>query len=183
MAQLIKLTNAKWETRGPTRWGPNVTHGPLSGEGGLCGPGWYHAYTSLELALMLNPIHANIANPVAWLAEGEIGISDNGLKVGCRSLTTIRIVEQPTITTEHRVRFGLLCSLKVCDNPSYARWANGWLSGEDRTVESARKAAQAAQAEAWAAAEAAEAAWAAASSGKPLDLAALAREAIYGDSK
>ena len=134
MTKLYKLTDENWETHGHTKWGPGVTHGPTSGEGGLCGSGWLHAYTSPELALLLNPIHANFRNPVLWEAEGEIEKSDSGLKVGVRTLTTIRILDQPEITIEHLVRFAILCALEICTKPGFAAWANAWLSGADRSA-------------------------------------------------
>lgn len=209
MATLYKLTNKNWETTGRTKWGPSVTHGPTSGKGELCGPGWLHAYTSLELALLMNPIHANTANPVPWKAEGEIEKSDYGLKVGTRTLTTICIVEAPTVTVEHRIRFGILCALEVYKEPGFVKWANDWLSGKDRShaaADAAEAAAWAANVAAtWAATAAAEAAaaieaasWAAAASAvkcaaravaraasakadDPIDLGAMAQKAIYGD--
>ena len=160
MTVLYKLTDQNWETHSRTKWGPGVTHGPTSGKGGLCGPGWLHAYTSLELALMLNPIHADFDKPVAWEAEGVVEKTDNGLKVGVRTLTTIRIVKCPKITTKHRGRFAILCAREGYAEPSFVAWAEKWLSGEDRSEAAAAKAARAA----WraAAAAAARAAWAAA---------------------
>ena len=134
MTKLYKLTDENWETHGHTKWGPGVTHGPTSGEGSLCGPGWLHAYTSPELALLLNPIHANFRNPVLWEAEGEIEKSDSGLMVGVRTLTTIRILDQPEITIEHLVRFAILCALEICTEPGFVAWANAWLSGANRSA-------------------------------------------------
>ena len=168
MTKLYKLTNSKWETRGRTKWGPGVTHGPTSGKGELCGPGWIHAYTSIELAMMMNSAHANIKDPVCWEAEGEVGKSDNGLKVGCRTLTTVRIVEPPVVTTEHRVRFAILCAVDVYKEPQFVAWAKSWLSGDDRSERAATAAAAAALATATATATAAVA----------LATAALATETV-----
>jgi len=151
MTSLYKLTDQNWETRGRTKWGPGVTHGPTSGKGELCGPGWIHAYTSIELAMMMNSAHANIKDPVCWEAEGEVGKSDNGLKVGCRTLTTVRIVEPPVVTTEHRVRFAILCAVDVYKEPQFVAWAKSWLSGDDRSERAATAAAAAALATATAA--------------------------------
>lgn len=202
MTSLYKLTDQNWETRGRTKWGPGVTHGPTSGKGELCGPGWIHAYTSIELAMMMNSEHANIKDPVCWEAEGEVGKSDNGLKVGCRTLTTVRIVEPPVVTTEHRVRFAILCAVDVYKEPQFVAWAKSWLSGDDRSERAATAAAAAAWATAtaatavaWATATAAEStalaaarsavcaatATAALSTPSTIDLDALAKMAIYGE--
>lgn len=127
---LWKLTDQQWRTRAgeynETLWGPGVTH-TASGEGDLCGPGWLHAYTSPELAVLLNPIHAALSDPVLWRAEGEIGKSDRGLKVGTKSLTTIEIVPRPVITIGQRVKFGILCALQTYKEPKFVAWAEGWL--------------------------------------------------------
>jgi cobalamin biosynthesis Mg chelatase CobN len=108
----------------------------------MCSDHWLHAYTHPLLAVLMNPVHAGFANPVLWEAEGEIGI-DDGLKVGCTKVTTLRIIDLPSITTEQRVRFGIYCAQEVCDLPAWREWADRWLSGEDRTELAAAAAAMA----------------------------------------
>jgi hypothetical protein len=158
---LYKLTDEQDRTRGGTQWGEGVTH-EASGEGELCGPGWIHAYTDPLLAVLLNSIHANFRSPHLWEATGVVGKTDHGLKVGCTRLTTLRRVPLPEVTTEQRVRFGILCALAVCDEPGWRVWAERWLSGEDRTAEAAARAESELAAGAAARAEAAtQAAWAA----------------------
>jgi hypothetical protein len=156
---IYKLTDGDGQTRGGTQWGPGVSHSG-TGEGELCGPGWIHAYEHPLVAVLLNPIHADFKHPRLWEAEGEIAIRDGQLKCGCKTLTTIREIPLPEITTEMRVRFAILCAKDVCADLSWNAWANGWLSGEDRSAEAAYRSAEAAYA-AQAAAAAAEAAWAA----------------------
>lgn len=150
MTKLYKLTDKNGYTRAgrdnACLWGENATHSG-TGVGGLCGPGWIHAYTHPLLAVMLNPVHAGIANPRLWEAEGEVALGDHGLKVGCLSLTTLREIPLPEVTTEQRVRFAILCVREVYDRPEWLKWAEGWLSGEDRS-EAAARAAKAAQAKA-----------------------------------
>ena len=158
--KLYKLTDESRQTHNNTQWGAGVTHSG-TGEGELCGPGWIHAYTHPLLAVLLNPVHVGFKKPRLWEAEGEVARTDHGLKVGCLSLTTLCELPLPVITTTQRVRFAILCAKEVCKNKQWNAWADAWLSGKDRTKESARaRAAEAARA--WAAAEAAEAAWAAA---------------------
>lgn len=160
---LYKLTDEKGQTYNNTQWGPGVTH-TASGVGELCGSGWLHAYTSPLLAVLLNSIHAAFDNPRLWEADGEVGATDNGLKVGCTRLTTVREIPLPEITTEQRVRFGILCAKAVCTDAPWTRWAEKWLSGVDRGREPAWAAARAAAGAAWAAAS--------------IDLIALAKEAV-----
>ena len=153
MITLYKLTDSCGKTRNDTQWGPGVSHSG-TGEGELCGPGWIHAYEHPLIAVLLNPIHANFQNPRLWEAAGEVGLRDGQLKCGCKTLTTVREIPLPAITTEMRVRFGILCAKEVCAVLSWNAWADKWLSGEDRTQAARARAARTA----WAAAKAAKAA-------------------------
>ena len=162
MSKLYKLTDSCGKTRNDTQWGPGVSHSG-TGEGELCGPGWIHAYEHPLVAVLMNPIHADFQNPRLWESEGEVGLRDGQLKCGCKTLTTVREIPLPSITTEMRVRFAILCAKEVCASYSaWNAWADRWLSGEDRS-EAAAEAAWAAQAAAaQAAAAEASAVWAAA---------------------
>jgi hypothetical protein len=142
MSNLYKLTDSCGKTRNGTQWGPGISHSG-TGEGKLCGPGWIHAYEHPLVAVLMNPIHANFKNPRLWEAEGEVGLRDGQLKCGCRTLTTVREIPLPAITTEMRVRFGILCAKEVCAYPAWIAWADKWLSGEDRTQAAAAIAARA----------------------------------------
>ncbi len=162
MSKLYKLTDSCGKTRNDTQWGPGVSHSG-TGKGELCGPGWIHAYEHPLIAVLMNPIHANFKNPRLWEAAGEVGLRDGQLKCGCKTLTTVREIPLPSITSEMRVRFAILCAKEVCASYSaWNAWADKWLSGEDRSEAAAWAAAEAAwaaqAAAAWAAAWAAEAA-------------------------
>ena len=179
MSTLYKLTNGDGQTRGGTQWGPGMSHSG-TGEGGLCGPGWIHAYEHPLIAVLLNPIHADLKNPRLWEAEGEIAIRDGQLKCGCTTLTTIREIPLPKITTEMRVRFGILSSKEVCAHRGYNAWADKWLSGEDRSAAAAAKAAAAAAKAAYDTTGAAQAAYdAAAWAAEAAEAAAASVYAAY----
>jgi len=139
MSKLYKLTDRDGQTRNGTQWGHGMSHSG-TGEGELCGPGWIHAYEHPLIAVLVNPIHANFPNPRLWEAEGEIGLRDGQLKCGCKTLTTVREIPLPAVTTEMRVRFGILCAKEVCAYPAWSTWADRWLSGEDRTQAAAERA-------------------------------------------
>jgi hypothetical protein len=143
--KLFKLTDGDGQTRNGTQWGPGVSHSG-TGEGELCGPGWIHAYEHPLIAVLINPIHANFKNPRLWEAEGEVGLRDGQFKCGCATLTTVREIPLPAITTEMRVRFAIMCAKEVCACLSWNAWADRWLSGEDRSAASASDAARAADA-------------------------------------
>jgi hypothetical protein len=146
----------------------------------------------------MNPIHAGFANPLLWETDGEIGI-DGGLKVGCTKVTTLRIIDLPSITTEQRVRFGIYCAQEVCDLLAWREWADLWLSGEDCSelaasaaawaARSAAKAAkgvkaakeaEAAVRAAWAAEVASAAAWVAVEAAEAASAASAARARVWG---
>lgn len=144
---LYKLTRSDRTTYNGTLWGEGVTH-TTDGRGDLCGPGWIHAYTSPHLAVLLNPNHAGFSPYLLWEAEGVVGKTDHGLKLGCTSLTTLRIIDAPKWSNETQVRFAILCAMQVTRDPSWIDWAIGWLNNADR---SKAAAAWVAGAGAWAA--------------------------------
>ena len=167
--ELYKLTTQELTTRNDTTWALGEWKEEPLGE--MCGPGGFHAYTSPLLAILLNPIHANILNPRLFRCEwrGEMLNNDHGLKVKVEGLRLVEELPLPVITTEQRVRFGILASLEITRSPKFRAWAEAWLSGEDRSAAAEARAA-------WAAKAARAAAWAAARSAT-LDLIALAERA------
>jgi hypothetical protein len=91
MTKVYKLTTKNLTTYNGYKWIPGKWH-RTSGEGELCGPGWLHAYTDPLVASFLNPIHANIPEPVLWEAEASGKIKeDRGLKCG---YTRMRIIKK-----------------------------------------------------------------------------------------
>jgi hypothetical protein len=116
------------------RWTGNRWY-ETSGEGDLGGPGWLNAYSHLLVALMLNP---NIKNPRLFEARGSGKFCDDrGLKCGFTRLRLVRELPVPDITVTQRVAFGILCGKEVCDDAAWNEWADGWLSGQDRSSASA----------------------------------------------
>lgn len=197
---LYKLTDANGRTYRKTQWGVGVTHKAADpGKGPLCGPGWIHAYEHPLLAVLHDPIHGQFG-PYARLWECKTDddrpLRDGQMKIGVRSLTTIREIPLPKVTTKQRVRYSILCAWKSLTGHReewvrmWRAWARRWLSGEDRSRDAVAWGAaawavtaststtttptctSAAWAAAAAAAEAAEAAM------KDLDLAALAEKAV-----
>jgi hypothetical protein len=151
--RVYKLTTQGDTTHNSTLWGPGVSH-TTDGSGELCSNGWLHAYTHPLLAVLLNPMHADIRKPKLWLAYGSGKRKDDrGLKVGFTTLKTVKELPLPEITTVQRVAFAIYCALEVYKEPSFAQWAAKWLSGEDRSKDAAAYA-DAAYAAAYAAAAA-----------------------------
>jgi hypothetical protein len=152
MTTVYKLTDGDMRTRGGFQWklGEEKT---APGTGELCTNGWLHAYTDPLLAVLLAPVHGAEKYTRLFRAEGEVGATNHGLKVGCDRMTLVEEMKLPEVTTEQRIRFGILCARKVCRDPGWSAWAERWLSGEDRTQEAAERAESAARAAAGAAAE------------------------------
>jgi hypothetical protein len=151
---LVKLTDEYGKTRNNTQWGENVTHiviGDTSQD--LCSNGWIHYYEHPIIAVLLNPIHANIKNPIGWecKVEGIINSKDQ-TKSGATQLTTISKIELPILTIEYRVAIAIKCALCVYKEKSFKLWANNWLNNTDRSENAANNAAFAAFVAAYAAA-------------------------------
>ena len=120
--------------------GKEVTTDGNSNE--LCNKHWLHYYHHPLLAVLLNPIHANIDNSRLFEVKA-LGkhLDDKGLKGGCTKMTLVKEIELPEITLNQQIAFAILCSLEVYKEPSYVKWANDWLSGVNRTAFAARYAA------------------------------------------
>ena len=152
-----KLTDQKMRTYNGFQWKLNK---PVEtpGAGNLCSCGWLHFYEHPLLAVLHNPIHADIENP--RLFEAKVSgkcLKDRQLKIGYTKATLIKELPLPVVALNQRIAYGILCAKITCKDKTFIKWANNWLSGKDRTVDAAHAAAHAAYA-----AHAADAAYAAA---------------------
>lgn len=150
MTTLYKLTDVNDQTYGRMQWGPGVTHTATGPGMVLCTTDFIHAYTHPLLAVFLNAIHANFRGPHLWESEGCIVKSDHGLKVGVKTLTTLRRVDLPQPNAVQTIAFGILCAKHVYLGADWVRWANNWLSGKGRYNKEAAFAASAAASAEWA---------------------------------
>ena len=176
--KMYKLVDKKWETRDNTKWSIGQTN-RVTGEGKeLCSPDLLHCYKSPVQAVLFNPIHANIPDPILLEIECSEILADDGLKYGCKEQTPLKEISLPDINLEQRVTFAIYCALEVCSEETFVIWANNWLSGKDRSCEAAEAAeAAAARASYWSAAAAARAARAAAEAAARAAAEAAAAEA------
>jgi hypothetical protein len=184
--KLYKLTDQDGYTRrgecNETLWGDGVSHTATGSGTKLCSAEVIHAYRSPEEAVFYNPIHADISAPIGWESRGVV-VADDGTKVGVKTMTALRRIELPTITTETRIRIGIRCAMLVYRNPDWTKWAERWLSGEDRSLSAAAYAAAADAASAFAAYAAARAADAAYAAARAAYAAARAAAAARADKK
>jgi hypothetical protein len=143
MPLAIKLTNENMQTHGGYQFTLGETH-KIEGRIKLCENGFHCYPQSVALALFMNPKHGNFRKPRAFLAEvgGDCDLSPT--KWAYAEMTLIEELKIPKVTTTQRVAFGILCALEAYKEPNYVTWANNWLSGVDRTNETANAAAYAA---------------------------------------
>ena len=147
---LYKLTDQDGYTRrgknNELLWGPGVKHtatGPRKKTNNpqLCTDSFIHCYENPLIAVIMNPAHANIENPLLWEGKGFISKRDSQLKAGCFSFTTIRQIPLPKISNEQKVHFAIYCAKQVTTNKQWLDWAEKWLNREDRTYITAHAAA------------------------------------------
>ena len=113
-----------------------------TGTGGLCTDGVIHYYDHPMLAILFNPIHADIQPPRLIEIETEEEIAHDGLKGGCKKAKFVKELAVPEITAEQKVAFVIKISLKYCRDANYILWAENWLNGKDRSYCAARVAAK-----------------------------------------
>ena len=150
MTTLYKFTDADGYTRrgesNECKWGENVTYSAKKAPRTLCTAGVIYAYEDPLIAVIMNPIHGNYKAPLLWESRGDIVVKDGALKCGCMTLTTVKKMAIPEITHKQRIAFAILCGKSVYKDGAWNRWANLWLSGEDRSRKSAYAAYAAADA-------------------------------------
>lgn len=121
------------------------------------------------------------------------------LKTAAKHFTALEKLLTPKVTLAQHVAFAILCVRQINAQPEFILWSDKWLSGEDRSVESAGHMAKTAWAEpARMAASAADSAakgravraeyesacaadmvvWRISNTGISIDFAALAQEAM-----
>jgi hypothetical protein len=184
-----KLTDAdgctKGNGKGRYHWTPGEWH-EAPKLGGMCDNEntGFHYYANPYLAVFMNPAHGRYDLDTAqlWSCKVEDAQTD-GTKSKARRLRLIERVELPRMTLEQRIYCAIQCVLLSGwiwrGRAEWVRWAEGWISGADRTRESARRTHYAYAGAAYAAAEAAAryaAAYAAAYAGG-IDIAAIAEQA------
>lgn len=168
---LYKLTRQDMTTHKNFTWELKKPSVLLPPGGQLCSSSFYHAYLSPELAVLLNPIHANYQNPRLFEAEGDVAARDHDLKVGVKQLTLLTEIPLPVVSATQLVVFAVLVSKSVYKESGFNKWADDWLNNKDRSARAAARAASAADA-----AYAADCA--AARAGIKLDLISLAKECL-----
>ena len=138
MEVVYKLTDQEMQTHGKTQWRLGAWR-EVRAEGPLCTPGWLHAYAHPYLAVLHNPIHANVANPRLFRAEAEGAIKRDGqMKLGAQKMRIIEEITVPVITSEQRIRYAIFVAAAVYHDAAWTAWA-----AEAATAARAARAAEA----------------------------------------
>ncbi len=127
---VYKLTDASMKTHGGYQWELGRTQ-TVSGKGPLCSAGWLHVYSHPDLAVILNPIHANFSYPRLFRAEASgVYLSDRSLKAGVSSLTLIEELPLPIFSHLDLVAWLIFQLRALPKRPIIATWEQ-WA---DRTL-------------------------------------------------
>ena len=151
-----KLTTKDLTTHKGHKWVVGVEQFIAKPGNALCSDQVFHFYDSPRIAILLNPAHANISDPVVWEVDCD-EVAHDGVKGGAKRMTIIKKVKIPHFTNLQKQIFAIKCALAVYRAEDFATWARDFISGKDRTKKSAAAAARAAYA-AYAAADAGDAA-------------------------
>jgi hypothetical protein len=129
-----------------TKWELNKTI-TVTKEGiQMCTDQVLHCYNHPLLALIFNPIHADISNPRLFEIEVDEIVNTDGLKYASKQQTLIKELTIPEISLEQKVEFAIRVAKLVYKDTNWNTWADNWLDKSDRTKESAYTAAYAANA-------------------------------------
>lgn len=138
-----KFSNSLWITGNvedkQLQWGCGVSH-RVAFKGELCRNGCIHFYEDEILAVLMDVVDAEYMREpghILWRGRASGQRITNGLKSGCERFTTIEPIEVPVVSAEQRIGFAILCSLELPQSQNHVEWAADWLSGADRTQQSA----------------------------------------------
>ena len=146
MAYAYKLLSQEMTSRNNTKWeiGKAIEISKEFSGNELCSNQLLHCYASPEIAVFMNPAHANISEPRLFRIRCSKILADDGTKQGCKKQTLLKELPLPEISVEQRIKIAILCATEVYKEPNFLVWAENWNTGKDRTAISANAAAYAA---------------------------------------
>jgi hypothetical protein len=88
------------------------------------------------VAIMLNPWHAQLDEPkMLELQFSQVAVVKDDPSINMQ----VRETGVPSVTTDQKIVFALMVLKEVYENVGFAEWAGSWISGTDRSAESAGK--------------------------------------------
>lgn len=128
-----KLTTQDMTTHNDHKWEIGVKQVIDKHGNTLCSNQVFHFYDSPEIAVLLNPSHANIKNHRLWEVECDEVVHD-GTKGGAKRMKLVKKVEAPVFSLLQKRVFAIKCALAVYKNKDFERWATNFLSGKNRSA-------------------------------------------------
>jgi len=104
----------------------------------MCSRDVFHCYNHPLLAEFMMPLHLDHENDYdLYKIEVPEFVNSDGLKFASKSQKVIEKVERPVIINEQRIEIAIRVAKLVCKDVMWNEWADKWLSGEDRSRETA----------------------------------------------
>lgn len=144
MQKYYKLLSQEMTSHNDTKWEIGTTITILKPGKEMCTDQVLHCYNHPLLAVFLNPIHADIKNPLLFEIKVDEIVNSDGLKFASKSQTLLKEISLPEISTEQRIAISIKIAKTVYKDEKWNEWADKWLSGEDRSSAAALGAARAA---------------------------------------
>jgi hypothetical protein len=141
--KFYKLLKQDMTSHNDTKWELNKTITVTKEGTEMCTDQVLHCYNHPLLALIFNPLHADISNPRLFEINVDAIVNTDGLKYASKSQTLIKELTIPEISLEQKVEFAIRVAKLVYKDTKWNTWADNWLDKSDRTKESARAAASA----------------------------------------
>lgn len=133
---LYLITNHKNETWRDVAWGENVTHSETNTNY------FFEVFKSPILAAYLAPRQISQFKEnecKIWLASGEGKSINWGLSSQFETLTTIKDINFVFPSTENRRTCAILAAMNLIADEDFQNWAIDYLSGKDKSIETAEK--------------------------------------------
>ena len=75
---------------------------------------------------------SGLFNGRLWQCEAEVVQCNGQVECDCTKVNVIREVSPPQLTLEQKVTIAILCAMHVFKWRGWTKWAEAWLSGDDR---------------------------------------------------
>jgi hypothetical protein len=132
-----KLLSQDLTSHQGTKWEIGVPITITKAGNEMCSDQVLHCYNHPMLAVIFNPIHANIRKPKLFEIQVDGICNNDGLKFASKSQTLLREISVPEISLEQKIEFAIKVVKLVYKDEKWNLWADKWLDGSDRTVHAA----------------------------------------------
>ena len=135
--RFYKLLTQDMTSHNDTKWELNIPITVTKEGTEMCTDQVLHCYNHPLLAIVLNPIHADIKNPRLFEIEVDKIVNTDGLKYASKQQTLIKEITIPEISIEQKLEFAIRVTQLILKDTKWNSWADNWLNNTDRTKESA----------------------------------------------